>query len=74
MSLLSVNFMGLPLKNPIIAAAGPWCRDAAAMQKAIDAGAAAVVTETIALEKAISSARVFFTVRAKFTIPPCTAP
>lgn len=44
MSLLSVNFMGLPLKNPIIAAAGPWCRDAAAMQKAIDAGAAAVVT------------------------------
>ena len=39
MSLLSVNFMGLPLKNPIIAAAGPWCRDAAAMQKAIDAGA-----------------------------------
>ena len=36
MSLLSVNFMGLPLKNPIIAAAGPWCRDAAAMQKAID--------------------------------------
>ena len=27
MSLLSVNFMGLPLKNPIIAAAGPWCRD-----------------------------------------------
>jgi len=43
MSLLSVNFMGLPLKNPIIAAAGPWCRDAAAMQKAIDAGAIKVV-------------------------------
>ena len=48
---LSVSFMGLPLKNPIIAAAGPWCRDATAMQKAIDAGAAAVVTETITLEK-----------------------
>ena len=60
MSLLSVNFMGLPLKNPIIAAAGPWCRDAAAMQKAIDAGAAAVVTETIALEKShIVSPRIF---------------
>ena len=61
MSLLSVNFMGLPLKNPIIAAAGPWCRDAAAMQKAIDAGAAAVVTETIALEKShIVSPRIFY--------------
>ena len=61
MSLLSVNFMGLPLKNPIIAAAGPWCRDAAAMQKAIDAGAAAVVTETITLEKShMVSPRVFY--------------
>lgn len=58
---LSVNFMGLPFKNPIIAAAGPWCRDAAAMQKAIDAGAAAVVTETITLEKShIVSPRVFY--------------
>lgn len=61
MSLLSVNFMGLPLKNPIIAAAGPWCRDAAAMQKAIDAGAAAVVTETITLEKShVVSPRIFY--------------
>lgn len=61
MSLLSVNFMGLPLKNPVIAAAGPWCRDAAAMQKAIDAGAAAVVTETITLERShIVSPRVFY--------------
>lgn len=61
MSLLSVNFMGLPLKNPVIAAAGPWCRDAAAMQKAIDAGAAAVVTETITLERSHTvSPRVFY--------------
>lgn len=58
---LSVNFMGLSLKNPIIAAAGPWCRDAAAMQKAIDAGAAAVVTETITLEKShMVSPRIFY--------------
>ena len=47
----SVEFMGLPLKNPVIVAAGPWSRDAASIQKAIDAGAAAVVTETITLEK-----------------------
>ena len=58
---LSVSFMGLPLKNPIIAAAGPWCRDATAMQKAIDAGAAAVVTETITLEKSyMVSPRIFY--------------
>ena len=49
MSLLSVNFMGLPLKNPIIAAAGPWCRDAAAMQKAIDAGAITANGDTMTL-------------------------
>ncbi|GKH46299.1 MULTISPECIES: 4Fe-4S binding protein [Anaerotruncus] len=47
----AVDFMGLPLKNPVIVAAGPWSRDAASIQKAIDAGAAAVVTETITLEK-----------------------
>lgn len=58
---LSVSFMGLSLKNPIIAAAGPWCRDATAMQKAIDAGAAAVVTETITLEKSyMVSPRIFY--------------
>ena len=47
----AVDFMGLPLKNPVIVAAGPWSRSAAAIQRSIDAGAAAVVTETITLEK-----------------------
>ena len=45
-----VSYMGLPLKNPVIAAAGPWACDHAAIQRAIDAGAGAVVTETITLE------------------------
>ncbi len=45
-----VPYMGLPLKNPVIAAAGPWSCDHAAIQRAIDAGAGAVVTETITLE------------------------
>lgn len=49
-------FMGLPLKNPIIVAAGPWSRDHAAIQRSIDAGAAAVITETITLE---SSAMIY---------------
>lgn len=52
--LLSTNFLGLPLKNPIIIAAGPWSRDAASIQKSIDEGAGAVITETIALETGVN--------------------
>lgn len=47
---LSVPFLGRQLKNPVIVAAGPWSRSAAAIQRSVDAGAAAVVTETITLE------------------------
>ena len=39
---LSVQFLGMTLKNPVIVAAGPWSCDAAAIQISIDAGAAAV--------------------------------
>ena len=46
----STEYAGLKLKNPIIVAAGPWSRDGASIQRSIDAGAAAVVTETITLE------------------------
>ena len=44
------DYMGLSLKNPIIVAAGPWSRDGASIQRSIDAGASAVITETITLE------------------------
>ncbi len=44
---ISVDFVGLRLKNPLIAAAGPLTRNGAMMIKALDAGFAAVVTETI---------------------------
>ena len=47
---LSTEYMGLKLKNPIVIAAGPWSRDGASIQRSIDAGAGAVVTETITLE------------------------
>ena len=47
---LSTEYMGLKLKNPIVVAAGPWSRDGASIQRSIDAGASAVVTETITLE------------------------
>jgi len=42
--------MGLQLKNPVIVAAGPWARDGASLQRCIDAGAGAVITETVTME------------------------
>lgn len=47
---LSVNFIGLSLKNPILVSAGPLTSSGKMMKKAIDAGAGAVVTKTIANE------------------------
>lgn len=47
---LSVDFMGLKLNNPIIAASGSWCRNGAMMKKAVEAGVGAVITETIVNE------------------------
>lgn len=47
---LSVNFLGLSLKNPIIVSAGPLTGSGSMMRKAIEAGAGAVVTKTIANE------------------------
>lgn len=51
---LSLEFAGLRLRNPVIVAAGPWSRNGAAIQRAMDAGAAAVVTSTVTLEAARS--------------------
>jgi len=50
MADLRVSFLGLTLKNPLIIAAGPLTRNGAAMIKALNAGAGAVVTETIVNE------------------------
>ena len=47
---LTTEFMGLRLKNPIVVAAGPWSRNGQMIQKAFQAGAGAVVTETIVNE------------------------
>ena len=46
-----VNLTGMTLKNAIITAAGPWAGSAEGIQRCIDAGAAAVITETICLEE-----------------------
>lgn len=55
-----IDLMGIPLKNPVITAAGPWARDGRSIQRCIDAGAGAVITETITLEaKQRVSPRVF---------------
>jgi len=47
---LSTEFMGLSLNNPIIVAAGPWSRNGEMIKRAFEAGAGAVVTETIVNE------------------------
>ncbi|MDA3809011.1 MAG: 4Fe-4S binding protein [Spirochaetaceae bacterium] len=44
---LTSNLMGIPLKNPLILSSGPLSRSGEMMIKALDAGAGAVVTETI---------------------------
>lgn len=46
----TIDLMGLDLKNPVIVASGPWAGNAVGIQRCIDAGAAAVITETISLE------------------------
>lgn len=47
---LSVEFMGIKLKNPIIVAASPLSGSGNMIRKAIEAGAGAVVTQTITNE------------------------
>jgi len=44
---LSVNFAGLELANPVIAASGPATRDYWRIRRCVEAGAAAVVTKSI---------------------------
>jgi len=44
---MNTNFLGLKLKNPIIVSAGPWSRDGQSIKRAIEAGAGAVITESI---------------------------
>lgn len=47
---LSTELGRLVLKNPVIAAAGPWAGSAEGVRRCIEAGAGAVVTETLAME------------------------
>ncbi|HZK28974.1 MAG TPA: 4Fe-4S binding protein [Clostridia bacterium] len=64
-----IDLMGLRLKNPIMTASGPWAGDAAGIQRCIDAGAAAVITETISLEaKPRISPRLFTDDKGLFNI------
>lgn len=44
---MKTDFLGIKLNNPIIVAAGPWARDGESIRKLIEAGAGAVVTESI---------------------------
>lgn len=50
---MKTEYLGLKLKNPVMIAAGPWSRDGSSIRKGIEAGAGAVVTETIVTDIAI---------------------
>jgi dihydroorotate dehydrogenase/NAD-dependent dihydropyrimidine dehydrogenase PreA subunit len=47
---MSIMLGELEISHPIMVGAGPWSRNAASIQKCIDYGASAVVTETITLD------------------------
>lgn len=47
MTDLSTNYLGLALKNPIIASASPLCEDLGTVRRMEDAGAAAVVMHSL---------------------------
>ncbi len=45
--MLETKFLGMNLPNPVMVAAGPWNRDGEGLKESLEAGAGAVVTESI---------------------------
>lgn len=45
--MLKTKFLGMDLPNPVMVAAGPWNRDGEGLKESLEAGAGAVVTESI---------------------------
>lgn len=45
--MIKTEFLGLKMKNPVIAAAGPWSGTGASIRSLLKAGAGAVVTESV---------------------------
>lgn len=45
--MLKTKFLGMDLPNPVMVAAGPWNRDGKGLKESLEAGAGAVVTESI---------------------------
>lgn len=45
--MMNTDFVGLKLKNPIMVASGPWSGDGESIRTFLEAGAGAVVTETV---------------------------
>ena len=45
--MLKTKFLGMELPNPVMVAAGPWNRDGKGLKESLEAGAGAVVTESI---------------------------
>ena len=45
--MLETKYLGMNLPNPVMVAAGPWNRDGKGLKESLEAGAGAVVTESI---------------------------
>jgi dihydroorotate dehydrogenase (fumarate) len=54
---LSTTYLGLKLKNPIVASSSPLCEDVNAVRRMEDAGAAAVVLQSLFEEQIVTDSR-----------------
>lgn len=73
MARLNTHFMGMVMKNPVMAAPGPWTGSAEGLQAAIDAGAGAVMTETISQEVYPGWNRAAIVWAGRYSAPHCSA-
>ncbi len=51
--MMKTDFLGLKLKNPVIAAAGPWSGSGESIRQLLKAGAGAVVTESVVSDRVL---------------------
>src|SRR5580700_6699284 len=54
---LSTMYLGLKLKNPLVASSSPMCEDVSAVRRMEDSGAAAVVLQSLFEEQIVADSR-----------------
>lgn len=48
---ISISFLGMKFRNPLVAAPGPWTKDYETIKHLVDAGIGGVITKTIVAER-----------------------